>query len=238
MEAIKNQVVSNPLFGLALTVALYAFFTFLYRKTRAAILNPMLLTILMICGILLLFHIDFAQYNAGGSLITVLLGPATVVLAVPLYDQVGLIRKNAPVILISIAIGAILSMVSVFALCRIFGLGRTLTMSLIPKSVTSAIAMGVSETLGGVKAITVIAVLLSGILGAVAGPAFCRLIGIRSKVAIGLAMGTAAHGIATAKAVELGEEEAAMGSLAVSIAGLITVILAPVLVTLLIRIWS
>lgn len=238
MENIRNLIVSNPLFGLALTIAVYAGFTFVYRRTKLTVLNPLLLTILMICGILLLFHINFDRYNAGGRFITVLLAPATVSLAVPLYDQLDVVKKNAPVILISIAFGSLLSIFIVFLLCRLFGLSEVLTMSLIPKSVTSAIAMGVSETLGGIQAITVVAVLLSGILGAVAGPAFCKLAGIRSRVAVGLAMGTAAHGIATAKAVELGEQEAAMGGLAVSIAGLVTVIAAPLLVTLLFNVWA
>lgn len=231
------MIVSDPLFGLTLTAVVYIFFTAVYKKTKLTVLNPLLLTIFMICGILLLFNIKYSDYDAGGQFITLFLSPATVVLAVPLYDQLHLIKQNAPVILVSIAVGSLTSMLGIFALCRLFGLSDALTVSLVPKSVTTAIAIGVSANLGGIKAVTVVAVLLSGVIGAVAGPQFCRLLHIKSRVAVGLAMGTSAHAVGTSKSIELGEDEGAMSGLAVGVAGLFTVIVAPVLVMILVRVW-
>ncbi len=238
MNSAKELIVSDPLFGITLSIIIYLFCSLIYRRTKLTILNPLLLTILMICGILSLFRIRFDDYNAGGRFITLMLSPATVVLVVPLYDQLHLIKKNAAVILVSIAVASLVSMISIVGLCRAFGLDKALTMSLVPKSITTAIAIGVSANLGGIKAVTVVAVLLSGIVGAVIGPALCRLLRIRSRVAIGLALGTAAHAVGTSKAIELGEDEAAMSGLAVGVAGLITVIVAPLLITVLMRVWG
>ena len=238
MNEMKQTIVSDPLFGIALTIAVYLLCTYIYRKTKLTILSPLLISILIVSGILLLFHINFNDYNAGGQFITLLLSPATVVLAVPLYDQLHLIRKNAPVILVSIAIGSLTSMLSIYVLCRVFGLNNALTMSLIPKSVTTAIAIGVSSNLGGIKAVTVVAVVISGILGAIIGPALCRLLRIKNRVAVGLAIGTSAHVLGTSKAMELGEDEGAMSGLAVSIAGILTVVVAPPLIMLLTRVWG
>jgi predicted murein hydrolase (TIGR00659 family) len=238
MNQAKELIVSNPLFGITLSILVYVFFSFVYKKTRLTILNPLFLTILMICGLLLILNISFADYNQGGRFITLLLSPATVVLAVPLYDQLDLIKKNAATIFVSIAIGSLTSMLSVIAICRLFSVGKVLTVSLVPKSVTTAIAIDVSAANGGIKAVTVLAVLLTGVFGSVAGPWLCRFFRIKSRVAVGLAMGTASHALGTAKAIELGEDEGAMSSLAVSVAGIITVLTAPVLISLLMRIWS
>jgi predicted murein hydrolase (TIGR00659 family) len=235
---MKELIVSDPMLWITLSIIIYVICSIIYRKTKLTILNPLLLTILMICGILSLFHIKFNDYNSGGQFITLMLSPATVVLAVPVYDQLHLIKKNAAVILVSIFVGSLTSMLSVFVLCRAFGLDKALTMSLIPKSVTTAIAIGVSANMGGIKAVTVMAVLLSGILGAVIGPSLCRLLHIKNRVAVGLALGTSAHAVGTSKAIELGEDEGAMGGLAVGVAGLITVIVAPLLITILMRIWA
>jgi len=238
MSSIRDILLSGPMFGITLSIVVYVICSILYRKTKAAFLNPLLLTIIIISGILLIFGIEYDVYNAGGQFITLLLSPATVALAVPLYDQFELIKRNASVILVSISVGTLASILSIFALCKAFGLDDLLTMSLIPKSVTTAIAIGVSSSLGGIKAITVVAVLLSGVLGASAGPLICRALRIKSHVAVGLAMGTASHAIGTSKAIELGEDEGAMSSLAITVAGIVTVIAAPPLVAVLMGVWG
>lgn len=237
MNNAKDLIVSNPLFGITLSVAVYTLCTLIYRKTKLTILSP-LLTILLICGVLLLFHIEYRDYNTGGQFITLMLSPATVVLAVPLYDQLHLIKKNAGVILISIAIGSITSMLSVFALCRAFGLDKAMMMSLVPKSVTTAIAIDVSGNMGGIRAVTIAAVVLSGVVGAIIGPGLCKVLHIKNRVAVGLAMGTSAHAVGTSKAMELGEDEGTMSGLAISVAGIITVIAAPLLITMILKIFG
>ena len=238
MDAIREAVASNPLFGIVISVGAYAIGTLIYKKTRLALLNPLLLAIILVCGVMVPLNISYNDYNQGGSFITLLLSPATVVLAVPLYDQMNLIKKNAAVILVSISTGALTSMLCIFVLCRAFGLDKALLMSLVPKSVTTAIAIGISSELGGIRVVTVVATLLSGITGAVLGPFLCRLLRIRSRVAVGLAMGTASHAVGTSKAMELGEDEGAMSGLAIGVSGVITVAVAPALIALLIRIWG
>lgn len=235
---MKEQIVSSPFFSLTLSVAAYAVGVWIYRKTKLALFNPLLLSIIIVCVVMLIFHIDYGSYNQGGQFITLLLTPATVVLAVPLYDQMKLIKKYAPVILVSIAVGSVCSMCSVFALCKLFGLDKALVASLMPKSITTAIAIGVSQNLGGIQAVTVVAVILSGIVGAIVGPPLFKLLRIKNRVAVGLAMGTASHAVGTSKALELGEDEGAMSSLSVVVAGILTVILAPLLFSLLMAIWK
>lgn len=235
---MKEQIVSSPFFSLTLSVAAYAVGVFIYRKTKFALFNPLLLSIIIVCVVMLIFHIDYSSYNQGGQFITLLLTPATVALAVPLYDQTKLIKKYAPVILVSIAVGSVSSMASVFVLCKLFGLDKALIASLMPKSITTAIAIGVSQDMGGIQAVTVVAVILSGIVGAIVGPPLFKLLRIKNRVAVGLAMGTASHAVGTTKALELGEDEGAMSSLSVVVAGILTVILAPLLFSLLMNIWK
>lgn len=235
---MKEQIVSSPFFSLALSVVAYAVGVLIYRKTKFALFNPLLLSIIIVCVIMLIFHIDYASYDKGGQFITLLLTPATVALAVPLYDQMKLIKKYAPIILVSIAVGCLSSMLSVFALCKAFGLDKPLIASLMPKSITTAIAIGVSQDMGGIQAVTVIAVILSGIVGAVVGPPLFKALRIKNRIAVGLAMGTASHAVGTSKALELGEDEGAMSSLSVVVAGILTVIIAPILFSVLTNIWK
>lgn len=238
MGNAKELIASNPLFGITLSIIVYLLFSYIYKKTKITVLNPLFLTILMICGILMVTNISYKDYNAGGQFITLLLSPATIVLAVPLYDQFELVKKNAAVIIVSIAVGSFTSMISVLLLCRLFAMNQILTISLIPKSVTTAIAIDVSANSGGIKAVTVLAVIITGILGSIVGPFLCKLLHINNRVAVGLAMGTASHALGTARAIEMGEDEGAMSSLAVSLAGIITVITAPILITTLMQIWK
>lgn len=233
-----QQIYSAPAFSIAISVAAYAIGVLIYKKTKQPFCNPLLLAVIIVCAVVVICHISYKDYMQGGQFITLLLTPATVILAVPLFDQVKLIKKYAPVILISITVGSVASLLSVFALCRVFGLDQQLTASLMPKSITTAIALGVSDTLGGIQAVTAVATLLSGIIGAVLGPIIFKALRVKNRVAVGLAMGTASHAVGTSKALELGEDEGAMSSLAIGVAGIITVVIAPILFTLLWNVWG
>lgn len=235
---MMETIVSSPLFSITLSIAAYAVGLVIYRKTRLTILNPLLLAIVIVCAVVMIFHISYKDYMAGGQFITLLLTPATVVLAVPLYDQLKLIKRYAPVILVSISIGSVASMSSVYILCKVFGMDKILIRSLMAKSVTTAIAIGITQDMHGIQAVTVVATLLSGIFGAVLGPQVFKLLRVKNRVAVGLALGTASHAVGTSKALELGEDEGAMSSLSICVAGIITVICAPLLFSLFASIWK
>ena len=219
---------TSPVWGIFLSVIAYIIGSFIYRKTKITLLNPLLLSLLIVGTFLTIFSIPYEEYNKGGEIITLLLGPATVVLGVPLYDRFKVIKANAGVILVSIALGSAAAILSTWALAKAFGLEDVLTASIIPKSTTMAIALELSSDLGGIKAITIISVLFSGVLGSIAGPTICKLLRIKSSAGIGLSIGTVAHVLGTAKALEIGEDEGAMSSIAIGTAGVITVILVPV----------
>ena len=183
--------------------------------------------------ILIIFDIDFETYNQGAKLITMLLTPSTVCLAVPLYKQIRILIKYLDAILISIFAGAIAGMFSIFIMCLLMKADPTIYYSLLPKSITTAIAIGVADKIGGISTITVGVVIVTGILGAIIAKSIFKLFRIKHPVAIGLSLGNGAHAIGTAKAIEFGEIEGAMSSLSIVIAGLITVIVAPIMSSLL-----
>lgn len=167
---------------------------------------------------------DYGTYDQGSSLLSYFLTPSTVALAVPLYRQFAVLKKHALAILAGILSGVLTSLVSIFLLAVLCRLNHSEYVTLLPKSVTTAIGMSISEELGGIVTITVASIVLTGIFGNMAGDFICRILHIKEKVAVGLAMGTAAHSIGTARAMEMGELEGAMGSLAIVVAGLFTVI--------------
>jgi len=171
-------------------------------------------------------------YNQGGDLLSFFLGPATVILAVPLYNRLELLKTNYKAILIGITTGTLTGIVSIIYLTKLFKLDVGVGLAMIPKSVTTPIGMEISKQIGGISSITVAAIILTGILGAVIGPFICNLFGIKNKVAVGIAIGTSSHAVGTSRAIELGETEGAMSGLAIGIAGLITVFLVPILLTI------
>ena len=177
-----------------------------------------------------LLGIDYDTYNEGGKYISYLLTPATVCLAVPLYRQMNLLKKNIKAVVLGIVSGVLASLVSVLALAWLFGLSHEEYVTLLPKSITTAIGMGVSEELGGIVTITVAVIIITGVLGNMIAEAVCRIARINEPIAKGLALGTSAHAIGTAKAMEMGEVEGAMSSLAIAVAGLLTVVGASVFV--------
>lgn len=227
-----KELVNSPLFGIMISLLAFEIGCMLYNKTKIAFFNPLFISQALIILLLLRFHISFEAYNKGGQLISFFLGPATVVLAVPLYKKLKLLKANAFAILTGITIGSIFGMISIIFLGKAFGLNELLRLSMIPKSVTTPIGMDVSSQLGGIPAVTVAAIIITGILGAIIGPYICKIFRIKDSVSVGIAIGTSSHALGTTKALELGETEGAMSSLSVGIAGLITVILAPIMVKL------
>ncbi|MBX7416444.1 LrgB family protein [Clostridium chauvoei] len=209
MDILTN----NILFGIVLSLLAFEIGLFVYKKTKLPIFNPLLIAIAIIIAVLVIFNIDFDSYNNGGQFINMFLGPATVVLAVPLYKQFHLLKENLVPILIGIFIGSFVGITSVIILCFTFGLENVLTISLLSKSVTTPIGIEITNQLGGLVPVTVLAIIVSGIMGAVVGPTLCHLFKIKSELAVGIAIGTASHAVGTTKALELGETQGAMSSL-------------------------
>ncbi|MBN2652065.1 MAG: LrgB family protein [Spirochaetales bacterium] len=224
-----NAITSNLLFGIILSLIGFEIGLFIFRKTKFPLFNPLLLGILFVIGVLKLFNIDFEDYDRGASFINLFLGPATVVLAVPLYKQLELLKSNWAAISVGIFVGSLVSVVSVILLCMLFGVEEVLTVSLIPKSVTTPIGIELSKSLGGDDSVTVMAIIISGITGAIFAPLLCKIFRIINEVAVGVAIGTASHAVGTSKALELGQTQGAMSSLSIGLAGIITVIIAPLI---------
>lgn len=228
-----NDIINSPMFGILLSIVCFEIGLYVYKKTKLPILNPLLICITLIVIILLTFNISLDSFNKGGKLISFFLGPATVVLAVPLYNKLETIKEYAVPIILGVTVGSITAVFSIFYISKLFGLTSELTLSLVPKSITTPIGIEVSKVIGGIPAITVAAIIITGIMGAVISPIVCKIFKITDKIAIGISIGTSSHAIGTTKAIEMGETEGAMSGLAIGIAGLITSFLAPILIKLL-----
>ena len=221
---MKEFLSESIIFGAVLSLAAYEIGLLMKKKFKLAILNPLLIGTICVIGFLLIFRIDYEEYNEGAKYISYLLTPATVCLAVPLYEQLSLLKKNFMAVAVGILSGVLASLVSVLALAKLFDLNHQQYVTLLPKSITTAIGMGVSEELGGLVTITVAVIVITGILGNVIAEFICKIFKIHEPIAKGLALGTASHAIGTVKAMEMGQIEGAMSSLAIAVAGLLTVI--------------
>ena len=221
---MKEFLSESIIFGAVLSLAAYEIGLLMKKKFKLAILNPLLIGTICVIGFLLIFRIDYEEYNEGAKYISYLLTPATVCLAVPLYEQLSLLKKNFMAVAVGILSCVLASLVSVLALAKLFDLNHQQYVTLLPKSITTAIGMGVSEELGGLVTITVAVIVITGILGNVIAEFICKIFKIHEPIAKGLALGTASHAIGTAKAMEMGQIEGAMSSLAIAVAGLLTVI--------------
>jgi len=220
-------LLASPLFGVCLTLVAYALAQKLYTRTRSVLLNPVAVAIISIIAALSLFHIPYENYAAGGTYVLFLLGPSVVALSVPLYVRRKEILARKIPILTGVFSGAIASIVSASGLAWLLGGSRDVVVSLAPKSVTTPIAISIVEKIGGISSLTAALVVLTGCVGGMCGPEFCRLIGIRRSVAAGLAVGTAAHGIGTARMLDVDRLAGAAAGLAIGLNGLITAFLLP-----------
>lgn len=230
---MKTIVTESVYFGVTISIVAYGIGLFLKKKLKWGILNPLLVSILLVIGFLLVFHIDYDTYNETAKYLSYLLTPATVALAIPLYQKITLLKENGLAIFLGILAGVFSSLFSVLTLAYLFGLSHREYVTLLPKSITTAIGIGVADELGGITTITVAVIIVTGVLGNVIGQAVCKLFKIYEPIAVGLAFGTSSHAVGTAKALEIGEIEGAMSSLSIVVSGLITVVGASVFATFL-----
>lgn len=218
------ELCESPFFGIALSIAAFWIGEKIQKKTGFVICNPLIIAIVIIIGVLLIFKIPYESYNRGGAIINMFLAPATACLAVSIYSKIDMLKKNWIPILVGCTAGSLASMLSVYGLCRLFGLDEKMTNSLIPKSVTTPIAVSISGSHSGIVPVTVVAVIFTGILGSIFAPYLIRLFRVNDPMAAGLSIGACSHAVGTSKALELGETEGAMSGLAIGICGILTVI--------------
>ncbi len=215
---------NSVFFGVTVSILSYGLGCLLHHRWKFAIFNPLLISIAATIAVLAVFRIDYDVYYASAKYLSFLLTPATVCLAVPLYQKLELLKQNWKAILAGILSGVLTALVCVLAMSVMFGLSHQEYVTFLPKSITTAIGMGVSEELGGSVTLTVAVIIISGVLGNVFAPAICRLFRIKEPIAKGIAIGSASHAIGTAKAMEMGEVEGVMSSLSIAVSGLLTVI--------------
>lgn len=214
---------TSVFFGVFISLFSYGIGVLLKKKWKLAVFNPLLIAVILTILFLAALKVDYEVYNESAKYISFLLTPATICLAVPLYEQMELLKKNYRAVLCGIFSGVLTSFLSVFLFAVLFRLDHSAYVTLLPKSITTAIGMGVSEELGGYVAITVAIIIVTGVIGNVAADAIFRFFKIKEPIARGIALGASAHAIGTAKAMELGEVEGAMSSLSIVVSGILTV---------------
>lgn len=224
MSFFENSV----FFGVVISLLAYGAGSLLQNRFKLALFNPLLISVAATIAVLAAAGIDYDVYYSGAQYLSYLLTPATVCLAVPLYEKLEVLKKNWRAILIGIVSGVLTTLLCILAMSLMFGLSHEEYVTLLPKSITTAIGMGVSEELGGYVTLTVAVIIITGVLGNIFAPLICRVFRIREPIAKGIAIGTSSHAVGTAKAMEMGEVEGAMSSLSIAISGLLTVVSASV----------
>lgn len=227
---MNNVFVNSATIGVVISLISYEIGIFLKKKTKKAFMNPLLISIVLVIAFLLIFDVNYDSYNQSAKYLSYLLTPATVSLAIPLYQQIELLKKNLGAILLGILSGVLTSLLSILVMSMIFHLSHEEYVTLLPKSITTAIGMGVCEELGGYVTISVAVIIVTGILGNMIGEFICKCFRIRNSISKGLVLGTSSHAIGTARAMEMGQIEGAMSSLAIVVSGLMTVVLASIFV--------
>lgn len=222
-------LINSEIFILTLVVGVYLASVWLYRKTRLNLLHPLLVSIPVLAVITHVLGISYESFEQGSRIISFMLGPTVVVLGYLLYEQMAHLKANALSIVTSVFVGCITGILSVIFIARYFGADHALIASLEPKSVTTPIAMSIAERAGGIPSIAAVVVIVVGIFGGIVGPFILERLGITSKIARGLALGSAAHGLGTARAMELGTIEGAISGLAIGVMGIMTAVLVPVI---------
>lgn len=219
-EMFENAV----FFGVTISLCAYGLGLIMQRKFKMAIFNPLLISIIITMIVLKLGNISYDKYNEGAKYLSYFLTPATVCLALPLYEKIELLKSNWKAIIAGIVSGVVTSLGSILVMAIFFGLDHKEYVTFLPKSITTAIGMGVSEELGGYVTLTVAVIIVTGIIGNVFASAICKIFKITDPIAVGIAIGTSSHAVGTARAMEIGETEGAMSSLSIAVAGLITVV--------------
>ena len=227
-----DQIISTPYFGTTLTLLVFIFAVFVNRKWPNALTTPLLISTAIIVVILTLMNVSYTEYNNGAQYITYFLTPVTVCFAVPMYKNLDVLKKYAAPIMLAILVGSLSSVFSVVIISIVLGLGDVIAKSLAAISTTTAIAIGITQELGGNTGLTTSAVIITGVLGASVSDIFCRKMGWKSPISCGIAIGTSAHSAGTIKAMEMGKLTGAMSSLAIVISGVMTAFIAPIIVNI------
>lgn len=230
---MNELLTQTSLFAIVLTLGTYEFGMWLQKKLKSPLCNPILVSVVLVIAAIFLLRIPTAEYEAGCEIFSWILTPATVALAVPMYEQLKILKKNLPAILAGVLAGVLTSLACVAVLSRVFALEDTMLASLLPKSITAALGIAVSEQLGGLPAVTTSAIAVTGILGNMIGSLLCGLLKIREPIAQGVAFGTASHVAGTSRAAEISELTGAVSSLSLVAAGILTAILCPALYSVL-----
>lgn len=217
---------SSSMFGLTLCTGTFVLARWIQKKTRLTVANPLVLSALMCIAVLCLFDIPLEQFSKGGSMINMMLGPVTALLALGIYNQRAVLKRYFLPVLLGCTAGSLISMASIIGLCKLFRVDKTITASILPKSCTTPIALSIAQSHGGLAAVAAACVIIAGITGAVCAPVFAKVFRISNPVAQGLAIGACSHALGTTKAREMGELQGAMSSIAIGICGLISVVLA------------
>jgi len=221
-----SAICQNPLFGMSLSIICFAIGSYINKKCKGhPLANALLIAVALIIVCISAFDIPLSDYQQGSSVIALFLPPATAALGLTIYRQRAVLKQYFAPVLAGCLAGSLASMLCVYFLCNLFNMGEVITMSMLPKSVTTAIATQISEANGGIPAITVAAVICTGITGGVFAPVFVKLFRIKNPISAGIGIGTCSHAIGTAKALQMGEIQGAMGSVALSVAGLLTSVL-------------
>lgn len=226
------SILNTPLFGLILTISAFHIGLFVFKKTKFPIFNPLLIGIVIAMGVMSFFNIPLDYFRKGGDYMTFLLAPATISLALPLYKQLDKLKQNFLPIIIGSLVGAATAIVSTILLGKLLGIDKLLLVSFMPKSITTPIGIELSKLLGGVPAITIFAIIVTGIVGNVLAPAVCKCFKIKHPVAKGIGIGISSHAVGTSKALEMGEVEGAMSALSIVVSGIITFLIAPLFIFL------
>lgn len=222
-----HDIIRQPLFSMLVCILGFEIGILINKKTRIAIFNPLLIAIVLVIGYLLIFHIQYAQFNKGAQFINDMLEPATVALAVPLYKQIKLLKKYAVPILSGMVTASVTGLIFIFFSSYALGLSPDLIKSLMPKSITTPIGVEVTQSLGGIIPITVVAIIITGITGAIISTFTFKLFRIKNDIAKGVAYGTSCHAMGTSKALETNEIQGGISSLSMGVNGLLIVFIAP-----------
>ena len=220
-----EAVLDSAYFGIALCIGTYLLGVWIQKKTGWLLANPLIIAVLLCVGVIVLFDIPLAWFTKGGSIIQMMLGPVTALLALGIYNQRAVLKEYFVPVLAGCLAGSVTSIVSVLGLCHVFGVDKAVTAALMPKSCTTPIALSIAESHGGLAAIAAFAVLIAGITGALCAPLFAKWFGIKDPVAQGLATGACSHALGTTRAREMGEVQGAVSSVAIGVCGLISVVL-------------
>ena len=233
MNAVTELLSGISLFPLVLTIGSYQIGLWLRKKWNHPVCNPILIAVILVIAVLLLMGIPIESYQAGTAGIQWLLTPATVCLALPLYEHLKVLKKSLTAILLGVLAGTVTSLGSILLMCRLFSLESQLSVSLLPKSITTAMGIVLSQQSGGIAPLTTAVIIITGILGSLAGTTICKLLRLKDPIAQGVAFGTASHVIGTTKATELGTLQGAVSSLSLTVAGILTAVLFPLACSLL-----